>query len=92
MPDVPTFAEAGLPALQPMVWIGLLAPTGTPPAVVKKLSAALAKVAKMQDTVDFRISVGSESVGSTPEEFATFLDAEREKWGGIIKHLGLKLD
>jgi tripartite-type tricarboxylate transporter receptor subunit TctC len=92
MPDVPTFAEAGLPDLQPLVWIGLMAPTGTPPDIVKKLSAALAKVAKMQETVDFRISVGSESVGSTPEEFATFLDAERDKWGDIIKKLGLKLD
>ena len=92
MPDVPTFAEAGLPGLQPMVWIGLMAPAGTPPAVVMKLSAALAQVAKMKETVDFRLSVGSESIGSTPEEFATFLDAEREKWGGIIKQLGLKLD
>jgi len=92
MPDVPTFAEAGLPALQPLVWIGLLAPTGTPPAVVKKLSAALAQVAKMQETIDFRLSVGSESVGNTPEEFAAFLDAEREKWGSVIKKLDLKLD
>lgn len=92
MPDVPTFAEAGLPALQPLVWIGLLAPAGTPPAIVKKVSAALAEVARMQETIDFRISVGSESIGSTPEEFAAFLDAEREKWGSVIKMLGLKLD
>jgi len=92
MPDVPTFAEAGLPGLQPLVWIGLLAPAGTPPAIVRKVSAALAQVARMQETVDFRISVGSESVGSTPEEFAAFLDAEREKWGAVIKTLALKLD
>ena len=46
----------------------------------------------MQETIDFRLSVGSESVGNTPEEFAAFLDAEREKWGSVIKKLDLKLD
>lgn len=85
MPDVPTFAEAGLPTFDPLVWIGILAPTGTPNAIVKKMSAALSQVAKMPETVAARRDVGSESIGSSPEEFAVFLEAERTKWSAVIK-------
>ncbi len=92
MPDVPTFAEAGMPAFDPLVWIGVLAPAGTPPAIVSRMSAALAQVAKMPEVIAFRRDAGSDSVGSTPEEFATFLDAQRAKWGAVIQKIGLKLE
>lgn len=92
MPDVPTFAEAGMPAFDPLVWIGVLAPAGTPPAIINRMSAALAQVAKMPDVIAYRRDVGSDSVGSTPEEFAAFLDAERTKWGAVIQKIGLKLE
>jgi tripartite-type tricarboxylate transporter receptor subunit TctC len=92
MPDVPTFTEAGIAGYDPMVWIGILAPAGTPRPVVEKISAALAQVAKQPEIVQQRREGASESVGSTPDEFAAFLDAEREKWGAVIRRLGLKLE
>ena len=85
LPDVPTFAEAGLPTLDPLVWIGILAPAGTPGAIVSKMSAAVSQVAKMPETVAARRDVGSESIGSSPEEFAAFLEIERTKWSAVIK-------
>jgi len=85
LPDVPTFAEAGLPTFDPLVWIGILAPAGTPGAIVNKMSAAVSQVAKMPETVAARRDVGSESIGSSPEEFAAFLESERTKWSTVIK-------
>jgi len=85
LPDVPTFAEAGLPTFDPLVWIGILAPAGTPGAIVNKMSAAVSQVAKMPETVAARRDVGSESIGSSPEEFAAFLEGERSKWSAVIK-------
>jgi tripartite-type tricarboxylate transporter receptor subunit TctC len=85
MPDVPTFAEAGLPKFEPLVWNGILAPAGTPSAIVNKMSAALSQVAKMPEIVAARRDVGSESIGSSPEEFSVFLETERTKWSGVIK-------
>ena len=92
MPDVPTFAEAGLPTFDPMVWVGILAPAGTPIAIVNKMSGALSQVAKMPETVAARKDVGSESIGSSPEEFASFLDSERTKWSAVIKKNNLVLE
>lgn len=85
LPDVPTFAEAGLPTFDPLVWNGILAPAGTPGAIVSKMSAAVSQVSKMPETVAARRDVGSESIGSSPEEFAAFLESERTKWSAVIK-------
>jgi tripartite-type tricarboxylate transporter receptor subunit TctC len=90
--EVPTFTEAGFPAFDPMVWIGVLAPAGTPRPIVNRVSAALAQVAKMPDVIAFRRDIGSDSVGSTPEEYAAFLEAERAKWGTVIQRSGMKLE
>ena len=92
LPDVPTFAEAGIAGFDPLVWIGVLAPAGTPQAIVGRVSAALAQVAKSAEVVAYRRDVGSDSIGSTPEEFGVFLDAERNKWGAVIQKIGVKLE
>ncbi len=92
IPDVPTFAEAGMPTLEPLVWIGLLAPAGTPQPIVNRMSSALSQVAKMPEIMAQRRAVGSESMGTTPEEFAAFLDTERTKWAGVIGKIGLTLE
>lgn len=92
LPDVPTFTEAGYPTYDPLVWIGLLAPAGTPPAIVNKVSAAVAQVARVPEIVAQRREAFSESVGSTPAEFAAFLDAERLKWGAVVKQAGVKIE
>jgi len=90
--DVPNFAEAGMPTLEPLVWIGLLAPAGTPQPIVNRMSSALSQVAKMPEIMAQRRAVGSESMGTTPEEFAAFLDTERTKWAGVIGKIGLTLE
>ncbi len=92
IPDVPTFAEAGLPQFDPLVWIGLLAPAGTPQAIVERVSGALTQVARMPEIVAQRRSVGSESTGSTPQTFGTFLSAEHRKWAAVIQGIGLTLE
>ncbi len=91
-PDVPTFGEAGLATYDPLVWIGLLAPAGTPQAIVNRVSAAIAQVAKVPEIIAQRRETVSESVGSTPAEYSAFLDAERAKWGAVIKQTGVKLE
>ena len=92
MPDVPTFAEAGFASFDPLVWIGVLAPAGTPPAIVNRMSALLSQVAKLPEVVAYRRELASDSLGSTPEEFGAFLDAERNKWGAVIQKSGIKLE
>jgi tripartite-type tricarboxylate transporter receptor subunit TctC len=92
LPGVPTFAEAGFESFNPVVWIGVVAPAKTPKPIVKRLSEAFAKAAQMPDIVKARRDAASQSMGSTPEEFAAYLDAEREKWGSVIRRLGLKLE
>lgn len=92
LPEVPTFSEAGFAQFDPMVWVGILAPAGTPAPVVQRMSAALAQVARMPEVVQFRRDVGSESRGSTPAEFEAFLNTERAKWGTVIQRIGLKLE
>jgi len=73
LPDVPTFAEAGYPSYDPMVWIGLLAPAGTPPQIINRMSAAIAQVAKTPEIIAMRKEAFSDSVGSSPAEFSKFL-------------------
>jgi len=92
MPDVPTFAEAGFASFDPLVWIGVLAPAGTPPAIVNRMSALLSQVAKLPEVVAYRRELASDSIGSTPDEFGAFLDAERNKWGAVIQKSGIKLE
>ena len=88
LPEVPTFAEAGFKSYDPVVWVGVVAPAGTPRAMIDKVSAALAKVAKTPEIIGYRRDVGSESVGSTPEEFGAYIKAEIERWGRVIKAAG----
>jgi tripartite-type tricarboxylate transporter receptor subunit TctC len=92
MPEVPTFAEAGVANFEPLVWIGLFAPAGTPEPIVRRMADACAQVARSPEVVAARRNAGSESLGSGPQEFAAFLDGERTKWGTVIQGIGLTLE
>ena len=92
MPEVPTFRELGLNDFDPQVWVGLLAPVQTPTESVKKMSSAMAQVARMAETISQRQAAGSESIGSTPQEFEAFLEAERIQLTATILKLGLTLE
>ncbi|VCU71001.1 Tripartite tricarboxylate transporter family receptor [Pigmentiphaga humi] len=91
-PDVPTFAEAGLADFEPIAWQGLLAPSGTPKAIVDKLSAAMRKAAQSQELAAKWRSYGGELKGNTPAEFAAFIEADRAKWGAVARQANVKLD
>jgi tripartite-type tricarboxylate transporter receptor subunit TctC len=92
LPDVPTFAEAGLPGVESYAWYGFFTRAGTPRDVVNKLNAAAVKVMKGPDFANVYRDTGSEFVGDTPENFAKFVAAEAEKWARIVKASGATVD
>lgn len=90
-PDIPTVAEAGVPGYDSGAWFGLLAPAGTPRAIVEKLSAETARILKLPD-VSKRISeLGAEPVGSTPAQFTALIKDEIAKWAKVIKDANVEL-
>ena len=92
-PDVPTFAEAGLPDYSPTAWIGLFTPAGTPNAVVEKLSDAMQKAAVQNPELMAKWrSYGGELKAQTPNDFSAFLKTDNQLWGQAIRGAGIKLD
>ncbi|MCC6197131.1 MAG: tripartite tricarboxylate transporter substrate binding protein [Burkholderiales bacterium] len=92
LPDVPTFAELGYPKMTMSTWHGIWAPKGTPPEIVEKLSAEIAKMSKKPDVREKIESLGGVPVGNTPAQFDKFQKAERAKWDSIVKSTGVKPD
>ena len=92
-PDVPTFAEAGLPDYSPTAWIGLFAPAGTPAPIINKLADAMQKAAAQNPNLIAKWrSYGGELKAQTPAEFAAFLKQDNQLWGQAIRGAGIKLD
>lgn len=92
LPSVPTVAETVIPGYEAFEWNGMLVPAKTPKDVVDKLQKAVAEVLK-QDEVQKRLQdLGAKPVGSTPQEFATFLKKEDAKWGEVIRKGNIQLD
>ena len=90
MPDVPTLAEAGLTGYDAGVWIGLLAPQGTPAAIVEKLSAAANEALNTEAVKSALKAQGTDAVGGTPKEFADFIRNDIEKWTAVLAAGGRK--
>ncbi|MBD9667417.1 tripartite tricarboxylate transporter substrate binding protein [Variovorax sp. VRV01] len=91
-PDVPTFAEAGLPDYAPIAWQGILAPAGTPKPILEKLSAAMRKACQSEELAKKWREYGGELRCDTPAEFAAFIHADRQMWGRVIRQANIKLD
>src|SRR5579862_5406282 len=89
LPDVPTLTEAGY-AVVGSAWNGIVAPRGTPDAIVAKLNAETAAVLAASETKDAFAALGMEAVGGSPQSFASFLAAEREKWAKVIAAAHIK--
>ena len=90
LPDLPTVAEAGLPGFFVTGYFGLLAPTGTPPAVISRLNAEINKAVRSSDVQVTLANEGAEAAGGTPEEFAAMLKSEVAQWAKVVKIAGLK--
>jgi len=90
MPDLPTVAESGIPGYQSTIWVGILAPANTPPAIVQRVSRAVAKIAHTPAMTARLQELGADPVGSTPDEFRAFVGAEVKKWAAIAKTAGVK--
>ena len=88
-PDVPSIAEAGYPAVSVTGWTGIVAPTGTPPAIIRRLYDEVVKVLAQADVRDTMAKAGADPVGSTPEQFGEFIRAETLKWGAAVKRAGI---
>jgi tripartite-type tricarboxylate transporter receptor subunit TctC len=88
MPDVPTLAEAGMEGFDAGIWIGLLAPAGTPPAIIEKLSAAANDALNNEAVRTALKRQGTDPLGGTSNEFADFIRADIAKWGAILARPG----
>ena len=91
-PEIPTIDESGLPDFIVNSWFGVVAPKGTPSDVIIFLNQALSKVLQREDVLKQLASRGAIPVGSSPPEFAKFIDSEIEKWGKVVKFAGMKID
>jgi tripartite-type tricarboxylate transporter receptor subunit TctC len=91
-PDLPTLAEAGLPGYEVNGWVGLLAPAGTPPAIVNKLNRVFADAVKDPATRAALAKEGVVAVGNTPAEFASQLNQDIKKWGALIDEAHLTME
>lgn len=92
LPDVPTVAEAGVPGYEVIVWLGLLAPAGTPSDIVEKINKDLATVLQVPAIKEKFAAMGMEPSHSSPAEFRKLLEAEIEKYATVIKAANLKIE
>jgi tripartite-type tricarboxylate transporter receptor subunit TctC len=90
LPDVPTFAEAGLPQYSVLNWSGLAAPKGTPPEIIEKLQAGVAKALTEPDVKEFLASQGAEPGGMAPAAFGQLMREETDRWREVAARAGFE--
>jgi tripartite-type tricarboxylate transporter receptor subunit TctC len=88
LPDVPTVAEAGMPGYDATIWLGLMAPAGTPKPIIDKLNIAVNAAVKRPETVKLWAEQGAFPMSMTPEEFDKFLRDDIVKWAAVVKQIG----
>jgi len=92
LPDVPTVIESGFPNFEAYVWMGSLAPKGTPQPIIDKLYQATRQALATDEVKRYMDTAGIEIVGSTPAEFGRFFRSERDLWAKVVKDTGAKID
>jgi len=92
LPDLPTLAESGVPGFEVALRYGLVAPAGTPPALIARLNKELNAALMTEDVKNRLATEGAESLPGTPEAYAADINQEEKKWGGLVKKLGLKVE
>ena len=92
LPNVPTLAESGFPSYAAYIWMGLMAPKGTPPAIIEKLNRELKASLAAPDVKAFFAETGMEAVGSSPAEFDAYFREERDRWARAVAESGARID
>jgi tripartite-type tricarboxylate transporter receptor subunit TctC len=92
LPGIPSVADAGVPGYEAVEWQGIVAPSGTPGAVIQRLNRALVESVKAPEFNERLAGVGAHAVGSTPEEFAEYIKKELATWSRVIKATGIRAD
>ena len=89
-PDVPSISESGVPGYEAELWFGVIAPAGTPDAIVDRLNAETTRFIKSDFMKQRLASQGARAIGTSRAEFAAFMGAEQEKWGKVLKEIQIK--
>jgi tripartite-type tricarboxylate transporter receptor subunit TctC len=92
LPEVPTIAEAGVPGYEATIWLGIMAPKGTPQAIVDKLNAAINKAINRSDVKDMWATQGAVPMSMTPAEFGAYLEKDIAKWANVVKTANITID
>ena len=92
LPQLPTISEAGLRGFDVSTWFGIFAPAGTPPDIVARLNAEVARILHTPDMRERLAALGAEPIGNKPEEFAAFIKSEIPKYAQVVKASGAKAD
>ncbi len=92
LPNVPTMAAAGVPGYEAVIWLGLMAPKGTPPSIVNRLNAEIQKIVTRHDVRDEWANQGAVAMVMTPEEFSRYVADDVVKWERVVKLSGAKPD
>jgi tripartite-type tricarboxylate transporter receptor subunit TctC len=92
VPDVPTFAEAGMPQYDASSWNGILVPAGTPRSIVDRLHAEIVKIIRDPKVLERLAADGPIAIGSTPEAFAAFIRSEQAKWSKVIRAANITIN
>jgi tripartite-type tricarboxylate transporter receptor subunit TctC len=90
LPGVPTIAEAGVPKFETTIWLGLMAPAGTPKEIVDLLNKAVVKIQRSQEVVDLWSKQGATPLMMGPAAFTNYLNADIQKWASLVKATGMK--
>ncbi len=91
-PDLPTMAESGVPGYEASIWNGMLAPGGTPAAIVERLSAEIVKINQSPQTRERYAALGADALASTPAQFDAHIRREMTKWDKVIRDSGFRVD
>jgi len=91
-PEIPTVAEAGVPGYEATIWLGLMAPTGTPRPLLDRLSAEVNKVVNSADVKETWAKQGAAPMGMSVDQFGRFLREDVQKWSKLVKDTGMKVD
>lgn len=92
LPEVPTVSEAGVPGYEAVIWLGIMAPRGTPRAIVERLNAEITRAATSPGMKEAWARQGAVGMSMPPDEFDRFLHADIEKWARIVKVSGARAD